>query len=119
MIQLLLLLRVPAECVRDAEQVLRAQMISVQCEPGCTGAGLYSEAGRPDRLRYVEEWQDADLAARIQSLGFARLVAIMETVAEAPRLEFRFVSEVRGIDYAEELRAATSANAFGAPLTTG
>ena len=86
-------------------QALRSVMLPVQLGSGTAHAQLAADVDNPDVLWYVEEWAEtADLVAEIQSPRFARLLALMETAAEAPTLEFRFVSEVRGLDYVEEAR---------------
>ncbi len=80
-------------------------MLPVQLGGGAAIARLTADVDDPDLLWYVEEWREAaDLVAEIRTLRFARVLALMETAAEAPSLEFRFVSEVRGLDYVEEAR---------------
>ncbi len=77
-------------------------MLPVQLQGGAVQASLMIEAGGPDDICYIEEWPTADaLAAEIGTRRFSRLLALMETAAEPPTLEFRFVAETRGLDYVE------------------
>ena len=91
---------------QETIQALRAVMLPVQLEGGAAQTHLLSEVGNPDAICYVEEWPAAEeLDAEIRTRRFSRLLALMETAAELPTLEFRFVSETRGLDYVEAVRA--------------
>ncbi len=105
MVQLLLRLHAPPGRSPQAVQALRSVMLPVRLDRGNVRAQLSADVENTDVLYYVEEWPAADdLVAEIRSPRFARLLALMETAAEAPTLEFRFVSEVRGLEYVEEAR---------------
>ena len=59
---------------------------------------------------YVEEWQDAgDLERELRSDRFSQLLALMETSAQPPALEFRVVTETRGLEYVAAVRETTGA----------
>ena len=56
-------------------------------------------------LFYEEEWvTDADLEKQICSSRYTSLLALMEAAKAPPRIEFRFISGVRGLDYIEDIR---------------
>jgi quinol monooxygenase YgiN len=106
-IQLQLRLTAPAGRSQETIQALRSIMLPVQLERGEAHTRLYEEVGNSGHFCYVEEWPGVeDLVAQVRSPRFARMLALMETAAEAPALELRFVSEVRGLDYIGELRDA-------------
>jgi quinol monooxygenase YgiN len=74
-------------------------------ESGTAHTHLCAEVGNPDVFCYVEEWPDVeDLDEHLRSPRFGRMLALMETAAEAPTIEFRFVSRIRGLDYVVEVR---------------
>ena len=47
---------------------------------------------------------DPSSVERLATERFSRLLALMETAAEPPVLEFRFVERTRGLDYVAEVR---------------
>ena len=110
MIQLLLRLTAPPGRRSETIQALRAVMLPVRLKRGTEHTHLGTEIDDHDVLLYLEEWQTVEeLNEQLRSPRFAQILALMETMAEAPRLEFRFVSAVRGLDYVAEAR--------GGPIT--
>ena len=72
---------------------------------GCTGCRISVDARDPRSFCYEEDWVSReDLDREILSERFTRLLSILETASEKPVLEFRFVSETRGLDYVGEVR---------------
>jgi hypothetical protein len=56
-------------------------------------------------VRYVEEWlNEDDLRQRVCSDRFTSLLGVLESVPEAPEVQFEFVARTRGLDYVEEVR---------------
>lgn len=109
MVQVQLNLNARRGCVADVVQALYSVALSAQAGSPDTRCAVYLEAGRPEAICYTEEWPGEDsLVQRVQSAEFLRLLAIMETAAKPPRLEFRFVDQTRGLDYVEQLRLATA-----------
>ncbi len=95
-------------------EALRVVMLPVQLEGGAARTLLSSEVGTPEAICYVEEWPTADaLAADIRTHRFSRLLALMETAAEVPTLEFRFVTETRGLEYVEAVLLEAARPATG------
>jgi quinol monooxygenase YgiN len=75
--------------------------------PGCSGAHVCADVSDARVLWYHEDWQDAGaLEARVRSEQFTRLLALMETSAQPPVLEFRTIEYSRGLDYVAAVREA-------------
>jgi quinol monooxygenase YgiN len=91
--------------MHDLVQALKSLMVSAQAEHGLLGCNLYQEVGDETTLRYVEDWQTReDLECQIRSTRYTQLLALMETASELPSLEFRTVSQTRGLDYLQAVR---------------
>ena len=87
---------------------LRSLMVPTRHEQGCVSCQLQlsSESCDPTRISYVEDWVSEEaLREQVQSDRFSRLLELMESALEPPRLEFRLGSGTRGLDYVEEVRA--------------
>jgi hypothetical protein len=66
-------------------------------------------------LCYLEEWPDIEgIEEQIRSPRFGRVLALMETAAVPPTIEFRFVSSTRELDYIAEIREEMPAAKQGA-----
>lgn len=105
MVQLHLRLKVKHGHRPDVIRALRARSFPAQLPGSCSHASICCELEDPDVLCYDEEWtKPEDLVREVYSDRFVRLLALMETAAEPPRLEFRFVTETRGLDYVAEVR---------------
>jgi hypothetical protein len=86
-------------------QALRLLMVPAQLDRGCSGCWLYVDALDSRCLCYVEEWSTpADLEREIRSARFTRLLSVMEDAPKPPSMEFRFISQTRGLDYLEQVR---------------
>jgi quinol monooxygenase YgiN len=74
-------------------------------EPGCLACGLYEEAGNPDVLQYVEEWDTPQqLGRHMRSARYEVLLATMEASAGPPVLRYYLLSGVKGLEYLEAIR---------------
>ena len=72
---------------------------------GCSAVHVAAEIDDAGALWYCEEWQDRNhLEDYMRTNQFARLLALVETGASSPLLEFRIVSEIRGLDYVASVR---------------
>lgn len=108
-IQAILKIRATPFGVADLVRALRSVMLPVQAERGLVSCGIYQQIGDENVLVYIEEWTlPEDLDEQIRSNRFSRLLALMETAAEPPVLEFRFVNRTRGLDYVEAVRHGVS-----------
>jgi hypothetical protein len=73
-------------------------------------APSYGQSGaaakEPLKVDYVEEWDDpAELRPQLSCERFSRLLELVEMAAEAPEVEFRWISETYGMDYIATQRA--------------
>lgn len=94
---------------RTAEiiQTLRSLMLPLHAAPGFIACDLYADAAAHNALCYAEEWRTTeDLDRQIRSNHFTRLLALMEEAAERPDLRFYWITEVKGLEYLEQVRLA-------------
>jgi quinol monooxygenase YgiN len=89
--------------VQELLDALRFLMTATRLEPGCRGCAAWAD---PDSMvHYQEEWEtEADMRQRVRSPRFTSLLAVIESVREAPRVQFDFVASTRGLDYVEQVR---------------
>ena len=100
MVQLLVRLVAPETRVKELVHALRAVIRGAQQARGCRFAEICVPIGDFRRVNYVEEWDDeAELRAQFLSERFVRLLALIETAAEPPVMEFRFISKIQGLEY--------------------
>ena len=86
-------------------QALRSLMLPIQLDRGCGGCHLYADVGESNSLLYVEKWATRkDLEREMRSCRLNRLMSVMESSPVPPVLEFRFVSQSRGLEYFAEVR---------------
>jgi len=105
MVQLILRLSVACDRRQETVTALRARQFPVQLDRRCAEVRLSSDVENQDCLLYTEEWPNLDdLIEEVGSDRFSRLLAIMETANAPPSLEFRFVTETRGLDLVAEAR---------------
>jgi quinol monooxygenase YgiN len=105
MIELHLTLRARPHQIELLVEALQLLVRSVRLEPGCTEARLCTEARDPECLGYVELWESEEALRRtLCSAHFTHLAALMESAAEPPELEFRFIGETRGLEFARQAR---------------
>lgn len=91
-------------------------LLSVQRSLGGAGTCLQShvstDAGNPNIVWYCEEWPDLGaFEQNVRSERFTRVLAIIEAAAEAPSIECRVVSEIRGLAYIAGVRGVELADA--------
>jgi quinol monooxygenase YgiN len=81
-------------------------MVATRAKPSCLSCQLSTEMGEQTGLCYVEEWKNEEaLRRQLQSPSFSQLAELLERATEPPRVEFMLPSGIRGLDYAEEVRA--------------
>jgi quinol monooxygenase YgiN len=89
----------------EAVKALRSITIAAQVERGFIASRIYQEAGDPEVVCLEEDWaSESEMKSHIRSSSFTDLLMLMETAPEAPVLEVRFVSAVRGLEYVEAVR---------------
>src|SRR4029450_8939140 len=99
---ILTLLQMKSPPVRTGElvQALRLLMRGARAEKGFINCRLGVGVQDANLIWYEERWERGeDVEEQVRSSRFTRLLALMETAAEQPTLEFHFVSETRGLDY--------------------
>jgi len=90
-------------------EAFRSLMVPAQLDRHCSGCWLYVDAMDSRRLCYMEEWTGlVQLGREIRSTRFTRLLSIMEDAPKRPSLEFRFIDQIRGLDYVREVRLANT-----------
>lgn len=95
----------PARLTAELIQALRSLMRAARPEKGFIACQIYRDAEDANLLCYEEGWQtEKDLEEQVRSPRYTRLLALMESASEQPTLEFRFVSETRGLEYVAAVR---------------
>jgi quinol monooxygenase YgiN len=88
-------------------QALRVLMREARQLHGCAGAHLAADADEADGFWYHEDWLEVGALEReLRTDRFAQLLALMETCAERPTVEFRVVTEIQGLEYVAAVREA-------------
>jgi quinol monooxygenase YgiN len=86
-------------------QALRSVRGSLQLEGVCEGVRVASDVDDADVVWYCEEWPGiVEFEHHLRSPSFARLLAVIETAARPPLIEYRVVSETRGLEYLAAMR---------------
>ena len=107
MIELHLTLQARPHQIALLVEALQSLVRSMQLKPGCTGARLCTEAGDPEYLGYIELWESEEALRRtLCSAHFTHLATLMESAPEPPELEFRFIGETRGLEFARQVRGS-------------
>ena len=107
MVQLYVRLTVAPERIQEITQALRAIMSRARADRECVSARVSIDVENPTVVSYAEDWLTAELMDReINSTRFTRLMEVMESSIAAPVVEFRFLTEVRGLEYADVKRQA-------------
>lgn len=82
------------------QALVRAVMRPAQQLRGCRFAQVYRWANAPERVDYVEEWDEAgELRLQFRTARFARLLEVLETAAAPPVVEFKDVSGTHGLEF--------------------
>ena len=111
MIQTVLKIKIFQPRLDELIRALKSLMVSARAEHGLMDCKLYQQVENQTELCYVEDWQTADdLETQIRSNRYTRLLALMETAAELPSLEFHTVSRTQGLDYLQAIRESTGTN---------
>lgn len=108
MVQLTVRLVAAPQRVDDLVATLQqAVMRPAQQMRGCRFAEVYLCASDRRRVEYVEEWDEfRELRQECRSDRFTRLLEIIEMAAEAPEVEVRDITGVRGLDYIAAARTS-------------
>ena len=105
MVRLAVALAAPASGIDQLVHALRLLASPTSFEPGCLGCRVWTEENEEATVRYIEEWATEDaMRLRVRSRRFTQLLEVLESAPTAPRVEFDFVTETRGLDYVAEVR---------------
>ncbi|QPK63555.1 antibiotic biosynthesis monooxygenase [Methylomonas sp. LL1] len=109
MIELHLVLRVPANKTRTMVDALQVLAKSARSVPGCIAVEVYKTVGVPRYICYDEIWESETMLRKmIASSHFSQLASLMELSSEPPDCEFRFISQTCGLDFAERVRGCAT-----------
>ena len=85
---------------------LGALLRPVRAQPGCLGCSLSTEMD-PDALVLSESWDsEKDLVRRLQSTGYAKVLATMEMSMRKPEVFIYEVVRQNGLELIERVRMA-------------
>ncbi len=105
MVQAFLRIKTTPRKTAELVAALRALNRPVRAEKGLVSCASYLAADDTSTVCYEERWESReDLEAQIRSPRYKHLLALMETATEPPLLEFRFISETRGLEYVAAIR---------------
>ena len=109
MVQLQLRLALPEVGGDDFVEALRSALRPAKLDSECLAVRLLRGVDEPGTICCLEDWSnEAAAARRVASEPFAQLLSLMEASPSPPGLEFRFVSEVRGLEFVESARERSS-----------
>ncbi|MGR8979257.1 MAG: putative quinol monooxygenase [Gammaproteobacteria bacterium] len=105
MIELHLVLRVPPNKTRPMIDALITLAKNARAETGCIAVQVYRAFGVPHCVCYDETWESESVLRRmIASRHFSQLASLMELSSEPPDCQFRFIAEIRGLEFAAQVR---------------
>jgi quinol monooxygenase YgiN len=86
-------------------EALHALMRQTRGQSGCADVHIAADVDEANAFWYCEDWSTAKaLESDMRTDRFSQLLALMETSARAPTLEFRLISETRGLEYVTAAR---------------
>lgn len=105
MIELRLYFQPPPQRTESLSTALQSLARLARLARGCLEAHLFTESSDPRNFCYTEAWDtEEDLCSMLRSEHFTRLAELMETAVEPPKLDFRTITAIRGIDFALQAR---------------
>jgi quinol monooxygenase YgiN len=114
-VRLAVVLSAPVHGSQQLVDALRFLALPTSFEPGCLGCRVSTADDDASVVRYEEEWATEEaMRQRVRSEQFTRILEVLESAPRAPRVQFDFVTETRGLDYVEEVRKKDGLP--GAPL---
>lgn len=107
MIELHLVLRLPANKAQSMIAALQVLGKSARSAPGCIAVEVCKTVGSPHYICYSEIWESENrLRSMIASNHFSQLASLMELASEPPDCQFRFISKTQGLEFAEQVRSS-------------
>ncbi len=81
---------------------------SARSAPGCIAVEVYKMVDAPHYIGYSEIWESENMLRRmIASTHFSQLASLMELCSEPPDCQFRFISKIEGLEFAERVRSSS------------
>ena len=106
-VRLAVVLAPPARGTEQLIHALRFLALPTSFESGCLGCRVSTDDTDESLVRYEEEWETEEALRRhVRSERFTQFLEVLESVPQAPRVQFDFVTKTRGLDYVEEVRRA-------------
>ena len=100
---------VPATGGEDFVEALRSALRPARLHKECLAVRVLRDIDEPATICCLEDWSsEAAAARRVASEPFSQLLSLMEASPSPPSLDFRFVSEVRGLEFVEAARGRLS-----------
>ena len=98
---------VPGQGKRDEIlEILRSVQRLVTTDPACLACDIYEEHGDSYSILFFESWEtNEDLTRHIASPHYTRLLQTLELACQKPLMVFHEVSESRGLELVEAVRA--------------
>lgn len=108
MVQLTIKFTAPSGRAPQLLQALHTLMHRVRLCAGCSHTHIAADVDEADAFWYCEDWSDVEaLKRQVQTEHFSQLLALMETSAAQPQLEFRTVERSQGLEFVAALREAS------------
>ena len=105
MVQLTVRLTVTPGRSPQLVEALHMLMRQARRQGGCAAAHIAADVDEANAFWYVEDWQDVGaLEGELRTERFSQLLELMEASPDPPVLEFRTITEVRGLDYVSAVR---------------
>jgi quinol monooxygenase YgiN len=105
MVQTFLRIKTTPRKTAELVAALRSLSRPARAEKGLISCTSYLLADDANTVCYEERWESReDLEEQIRSPRYKHLLALMESATEQPLLEFRFISETRGLEYVAAVR---------------
>jgi quinol monooxygenase YgiN len=105
MIELHLVFRVPLNKTRPVIEALQVLAKNVRTENGCIGVEVCKTVGVSRSIYYYETWEsEIALQRMVTSRHFSQLASLMELSVEPPECQFRFITDIRGLEFAAQIR---------------
>lgn len=113
MMELRLYLRTTSKRTPALLAALQALERQAKLQRGCLETHLFADSRDPRILCYIEMWDtEENLGLMLCSEHFTRLAELMETAVEPPTLDFRTITAIRGLEFAQQARHSHKENAF-------
>jgi len=111
MVQLTVRLTAKSGRAHQLVEALYSRMRRTRRQSGCSDAHLAADIDAADDFWYLENWENVQaLDDELRTDGFSQLLALIETSVRPPLLEFRVITETRGLEYVTAVREASKPN---------